>query len=339
MFIQENFSLQAYNTFGIAAQARFFVTVTNDEMLLEALAYAEQHNLPLTVLGGGSNVLFTQNIEGLVIQIAYKGVQVIKEDEDFVWVQAAAGEVWHDFVQFAVKNNWGGVENLSLIYGTVGAAPMQNIGAYGVEIKAVFEYLEAIEIGTKTKRIFDKTACQFGYRRSIFKQSLKNQVVITQVVFKLTKRKHVFNTSYGAIQQVLNEKQLSPSIQAISEAVIQIRQSKLPNPAVLGNAGSFFKNPEIPTEQFQQLQTQYPQIPNYTAEIAGYTKIPAGWLIEQCAWKGKRIGNCGVHKDQALVIVNYGGATGAEIWAVAEAVQGTVLDKFGILLHPEVNCF
>jgi UDP-N-acetylmuramate dehydrogenase len=338
MFIQENFSLQPYNTFGIAAQARFFVTVTNDEMLLEALAYAEQHHLPLTVLGGGSNVLFTQNIEGLVIQIAYKGIQVIKEDEDFVWVQAAAGEVWHDFVQFAVKNNWGGVENLSLIYGTVGAAPMQNIGAYGVEIKSVFEYLEAIEIGTKTKRIFDKTACEFGYRQSIFKQSLKNQVVITQVVFKLTKRKHVFNTSYGAIQQVLNEKQLSPSIQTISEAVIQIRQSKLPNPAVLGNAGSFFKNPEIPTEQFQQLQAQYPQIPHYAAEIAGYTKVPAGWLIEQCGWKGKRIGNCGVHKDQALVIVNYGGATGAEIWAVAEAVQRSVAEQFGILLHPEVNC-
>jgi len=339
MFIQENFSLQAHNTFGIAAQARFFVTVSHDEMLLEALAYAQQHHLPLTLLGGGSNVLFTKNIEGLVVQIANKGMVVEKEDEDFVWVRVAAGEVWHDFVQFAVKNNWGGVENLSLIYGTVGAAPMQNIGAYGVEIKAVFEYLEAIELSTQTKKVFDKTACQFGYRQSIFKQSLKKQVVITQVVFKLTKRNHVFNTSYGAIQQVLNEKNLSPSIQNISEAVIHIRQSKLPNPAVLGNAGSFFKNPEIPTAQFQQLQAQYPQIPNYAAEIAGYTKVPAGWLIEQCGWKGKKVGNCGVHKDQALVIVNYGGATGAEIWAVAEAVQQSVAEKFGVVLHPEVNCF
>ena len=336
MTIQENISLQSYNTFGIDVAARFFCTInTYSELVTLITDILPQYKKHL-IIGGGSNILLCTNYDGLVIKNNIVGFELINEDKTHVWIKAYSGTIWHDLVLHCVSNNWYGIENLSLIPGTVGAAPMQNIGAYGVELKTVFESLEAVHLKTAATRIFTKEECQFGYRESIFKKEEKGNYFIYAVTLKLSKQAAI-NTSYGDIQKILNEKNIEhPTIKAVSDAVIAIRQSKLPNPAVLGNAGSFFKNPEVSLEKALTLKKDYPEMPYYPLpnEMA---KIPAGWLIEQCGWKGKVVGNTGSHAQQALVIVNYGNANGNEIWQHALNVQKSVQEKFDILISPEVN--
>lgn len=335
MNITKQQSLKKYNTFGIEAFATEFCEVNSPEQLAEALQENQQKKL--FILGGGSNMLLTQNIDALVLHINNKGIEVIKEDNDFVWVKGNAGEVWHEFVMHCIQNNYGGIENLSLIPGNVGATPIQNIGAYGVEIKDTFVSCEAMNIQTQEITTFDKSACQFGYRESVFKGELKNQYVILSVVFKLTKNNHKLNTSYGAIDTELEKMGIeNPTIQDVSKAVIAIRESKLPNPKELGNSGSFFKNPIVPVEIYEKAKANYPEMPHYPVSDTS-VKVPAGWLIEQAGFKGKRFGDAGIHTKQALVLVNYGNATGSEIWAVAQNVQNTVKDKFGISIEAEVN--
>jgi UDP-N-acetylmuramate dehydrogenase len=332
MNLESNKSLKKYNTFGIEASASLFFEFKNEADLLEML---KNNSKPLLVLGGGSNILFTQNFDGLVLRNAIKGIELISETEENVFIRTGAGEIWHQFVMHCIDNNWAGVENLSLIPGTVGAAPMQNIGAYGVEIKSVFESLDAIHCKTFQKRTFTNQECKFGYRESVFKHELKGEYIITSVTFKLSKIPQI-NASYGAITDVLKEKNIdNPTIKDISDAVIQIRTSKLPNPEVLGNAGSFFKNPEIAISLYEQLKSDFPTIVGYPTENG--VKLAAGWLIEQCGWKGKIVGNTGSHKDQALVLVNYGNATGNEIYQLALAIKKSVFDKFGVEINPEVN--
>ncbi len=336
MAIQENISLRPYNTFGFNVQARYFIAVTFVSQLQNLLRDPHWKEIPKWVLGGGSNVLFTQDVDALVIQMAIKGIEVVREDAQYTWLQVGAGENWHQFVLYCVENGHAGVENLSLIPGTVGAAPMQNIGAYGVEIKDVFEELEAVEIATGDLRTFDSPACAFGYRESVFKRNLKDLYIITSVTFRLQKVP-TFQVTYGDIQKTLEAMNVeSLSLRAVSDAVIQIRRSKLPDPAQIGNAGSFFKNPEIPRFQFEELKVQYPTLPGYPISDEG-VKVPAGWLIEQAGWKGHREGPVGVHDRQALVLVHYGAGTGQQIKDLAAQVQASVEDKFGIKLSPEVN--
>lgn len=336
MNIQQNISLKPLNTFGIDARAKEFVEIQSKEELQVLCSNFNLIDRKVLVLGGGSNMLLTRDVDGMVIKISIKGIEVVEEDADYVWVKAMAGEVWHDLVMWSIRKGYGGLENLSLIPGCVGASPMQNIGAYGVELKNTFESLEAIEIDGGDLKTFTAAECRFGYRESIFKHEVKGKYIIVSVMFKLSKHP-VLNTSYGAIQQTLEKHGIQqPTVKNISDAVVEIRTSKLPDPKVLGNAGSFFKNPEIPNAQFYDLKNQYPEIPGYPA-AEGHTKVAAGWLIEQCGWKGKRVGNTGSHKDQALVLVNYGGASGAEIWQLAMEIQKSVSDKFGITINPEVN--
>lgn len=335
MNIQENISLKAYNTFGIAKNARFFVLVKSIKELKDALSWAKDQNINSLILGGGSNILLTQNQDALVIKIEIEGIKVIQEDEDSLWVEVGAGVNWHQFVLTSIDNNWAGIENLSLIPGTVGASPMQNIGAYGVEIKDLFFNLKALNRNTLELEEFDAEQCQFGYRESIFKNELKGQYVICSVTFKL-KKVPEFHTEYGAIQETLETSGIKElSLRSISDAVIHIRQSKLPDPKEIGNAGSFFKNPTIPSKQFEILKDMYPTIPGYPNEEG--IKVPAAWLIEQCEWKGKRFGDIGVHSKQPLVLVNYGDGDGNEIKNLALKIQQSVLDKFQIEIHPEVN--
>lgn len=337
MNIKEHVSLKSYNTFGIDAKADFFVDANTTEELQEILKsdfYKSQKNI--LILGGGSNILLTGDFHGLVLKISITGKEIEKEDPEHAWVKAGAGEIWHDLVLFTLSKGLGGIENLSLIPGTVGAAPMQNIGAYGVEIGEVFEQLEAVEIDTGEIRTFDKKTCAFGYRDSIFKKSAKGKYIITHVVLKLMKEKHRLNIEYGAIKQTLNQMNVKePSVKDISDAVIQIRQSKLPDPVKIGNAGSFFKNPIISTEHFKELEQKFPEIPHYPQHDG--IKVPAGWLIEQCGWKGKRRNNIGVHDLQALVLVNLGGGKGEDLKQLAEDIQASVKEKFDIELEPEVN--
>ncbi|WP_259015616.1 UDP-N-acetylmuramate dehydrogenase [Emticicia fluvialis] len=336
MTVQTNVSLKPYNTFGLEATAKYFVEVSGIEQLHAILNDPAFQQTERLILGGGSNLLLTQDFNGIVIKIAIKGIEKIKEDEENIWLKAGAGEVWHDLVMYCVNNEYAGVENLSLIPGTVGAAPMQNIGAYGVEIKEVFESLEAIEIKTGNIKTFTKEECRFGYRESIFKHEAKGRYVIINVTFKLCKAP-VFQVAYGAIQETLAAMNVETlSIKAISEAVISIRQSKLPNPAEIGNAGSFFKNPEIPKAQFDLLKERFPSVPSYPVN-ENTVKVPAGWLIEQAGWKGQRFGQVGVHTKQALVLVNYGGGKGNEIKELSQKIQQSVLEQFGIQLQAEVN--
>jgi UDP-N-acetylmuramate dehydrogenase len=288
------------------------------------------------ILGGGSNVLFSEDYNGLVIKNEIIGIELHKEDEKHVWLEVQSGTNWHDLVLYCVERDWGGIENLSLIPGTVGAAPMQNIGAYGVEFESVFVQLEAIDLRSGNGFIFHKADCRFGYRDSIFKQEAKGKYFICSVMLKLDKEP-VINTSYGDIQKILDAKNINhPYIQDVSDAVIEIRSSKLPDPKVIGNAGSFFKNPEVKTAVLKTIQKEYPDCPHYKLPHEK-VKIPAAWLIEQCGWKGKVVGETGNHAKQALVIVNYGNATGKEIWDHAMHVQKSVHEKFGIKLEPEVN--
>jgi len=337
MKIQENISLKPFNTFQIDKKARFFTEVHSKEDVVESLRVSQQRNIPVFILGGGSNILLTKDVFALVIKIDIKGIEVTKEDNDHVWVRVGAGEIWHDFVLYAIENNWAGIENLSLIPGTVGASPMQNIGAYGVEIKTVFDHLEAINRKTLTSEIFDHEQCDFGYRESIFKNREKDRYVITHVTYKLSK-KPSYNISYGDIKTTLQEMGINEndlSISAVSKAVIAIRESKLPNPVEIGNAGSFFKNPTLSVSQYNLLKENHPEIPGYPQEKG--VKVPAAWLIEKSGWKGKTFGEIGVHKRQPLVLVNYGNGDGEAIKALAEKIQKDVFEKFRVTLSPEVN--
>lgn len=335
MNIQENISLRPYNTFGMDKKARFFVRAQSDNDVIEALRFAQEKGIPLLVLGGGSNILLTKDWEGLVLKMEIKGIQVEDNSGDEVLVKVGAGENWHEFVLFCIEKGYAGVENLSLIPGTVGASPMQNIGAYGVEIKEVFDSLWAIEREELAFRKFSWEECAFGYRESVFKSELKDRYIITEVWFRLSKKPQI-KTSYGAIQDTLRELGIEqPSIRDVSEAVIQIRRSKLPDPVEIGNAGSFFKNPTIPADHFERLKSEYPNIPGYPGEEG--VKVPAAWLIEQAGWKGKRFGNIGVHSKQPLVLVNYGGGEGTDIVQLSRDIQASVKEKFGIALQPEVN--
>lgn len=336
MIVQKDVQLKPFNTFGIEATAKYFIEVSSINQLQEILQSPDFQSTERLILGGGSNMLLTKDFDGLVIKIAIKGFEVVNENEDNIWIKAGAGLVWHDLVMQCVNQNYAGMENLSLIPGTVGAAPMQNIGAYGIEIKEVFEELQALEMATGEIKNFDKAMCNFGYRESIFKHEAKGKYIILNVTFKLNKRP-TFHIEYGAIKDTLAEMNISEmSIKSISDAVIHIRQSKLPNPAEIGNAGSFFKNPEIHNTQFEALKSQFPTIPAYPVSETT-TKVPAGWLIEQAGWKGQRFGNVGVHAKQALVLVNYGGGKGEEIKDLSQKIQASVKEKFGIQLSAEVN--
>lgn len=335
MNVHNNFSLKKYNTFGIEANAKHFIAVHTTEELKTVLQHFK--NEPKFILGGGSNMLLTQDIQALVIHIDIKGKMIQKEDEDFVWVKCMAGENWHEFVLWTIDQDFGGLENMSLIPGNVGTTPVQNIGAYGTEIKDTFISCEAMDIATQEMRIFTKEACRFGYRESIFKHEVKDKYIITSVVFKLTKRNHNINTSYGDIKKELKKQQVvSPTLKDVSNAVIAIRQSKLPDPKELGNSGSFFKNPIIPRTLYEKVKQLYPDMPHYTVSDTE-VKVPAGWLIEKAGFKGKRFGDAGIHKNQALVLVNYGHATGQEILAVSKDIQNTILKEFGIAIEAEVN--
>ena len=336
MLITNDTSLKLYNTFGINASAKYFTSVYSIQNIEELINSNEYKTNERLIIGGGSNLLFTKNINALVIKNDLRGIEVIKETEDFVFVKCAAGEVWHEFVLWCINKNYGGLENLSLIPGCTGASPMQNIGAYGVEIKDTFFELEAIHTETGQLKIFSKSECEFGYRESVFKRQFKNQFIITSVTFQLAK-KPVFHIEYGAIKQELEAMNVSElSVKAISDAVINIRSSKLPNPKEIGNAGSFFKNPEVPADQYQNLKIEFPNLVAYPLENGNY-KLAAGWLIEQSGLKGFRKGDAGIHKLQALVLVNYGMATGNEIYNLSTHVLQEVKAKFGVDLEREVN--
>ncbi|MEZ5015134.1 MAG: UDP-N-acetylmuramate dehydrogenase [Chitinophagales bacterium] len=328
-------SIKALQSFGVEVSALQVFFITEPGFLLTAIKDGNLQE-PYIILGGGTNVLFTSDYIGTIYINSIKGFSFSETDNGDVLVSAMSGERWHDLVMFCVEHNWGGVENLSLIPGTVGAAPIQNIGAYGVELKDVLDHLLAIDLTTGEERIFTNAECQFGYRNSIFKQALKGKYFILSVTLRLNKHPEL-HTTYGAIQQVLTEKGISePTIGDVSDAVIAIRSSKLPDPKVLGNAGSFFKNPEVSKAQFAELKALHSEMPGYPVPH-DQVKIPAGWMIEKCGFKGKRIGNCGAHKDQALVLVNYGGATGEELYNCAMLIRNTVHETFGIWIEPEVN--
>jgi len=335
MDIRKDISLKKYNTFGIDAKAKFFCEINSIADLKKALAL--QGYPTLFVLGGGSNMLITKDLENLVLHINLKGIEVISENKDEAIIKVSAGENWHNMVLWTLDHDYGGLENLSLIPGNTGTAPIQNIGAYGVELKDTFVSCDAMEIATQELKTFTKEECQFGYRDSYFKNEGLGKYIITSVSFKLTKRNHKLNVDYGAIVSELHNSGITnPSIKDVSNAVIAIRKSKLPDPKELGNSGSFFKNPVVDKQQFDNFTKMNPNAPFYKVAENEF-KIPAGWLIEQCGYKGKRFGDAGVHKNQALVLVNYGDASGAEIIDLAENIIDSVSQRFGIVISPEVN--
>jgi len=336
MTVESNVSLKPYNTFGIDVKANFFIEFTSQEELSELLSKREFKNIPMLILGGGSNILFTGDFEGVVLKNNISGIAVVGEDDDSWKVKAGAGTNWHSLVLWCIEKGFAGIENLSLIPGNVGAAPIQNIGAYGVEMKDSFYELEAVKIENGELLKFNNDQCRFGYRDSIFKQEYKGKVVITSVTLSLKKQSD-FHVTYGAIEQELKKMGVADlSIKAISDAVCNIRRSKLPDPMKIGNAGSFFKNPEVTASVYNSLKASHPGVVAYLLPNGNY-KLAAGWLIEQCEWKGKVVGNTGSHKDQALVLVNYGNATGSEIWNLAMAIQESVKSRFGVVIEPEVN--
>ncbi|MEP3208540.1 MAG: UDP-N-acetylmuramate dehydrogenase [Maribacter sp.] len=335
MIIQHNISLKKYNTFGISAKAKFFCEVNSTKDLEEVLQLGEYPEK--FIISGGSNMLITKDIEVLVVHINIKGKEIISETEEQVILKVMAGENWHNLVLWTLENDYGGLENMSLIPGNTGTAPIQNIGAYGVELKDTFVSCEAMEINTGQVRTFTKEDCQFGYRDSYFKNEGKGKYIITSVTFELSKKNHLLNTSYGAISQELEKQAIrNPTIKDVSNAVIAIRQSKLPDPSQLGNSGSFFKNPVVSKSEFDDFTKHHPKAPFYKVSEDTY-KIPAGWLIEQCGFKGKRFGDAGIYKNQALVLVNYNNASGSEILALAHKIMEAVQDKFAIRITPEVN--
>ncbi len=337
MIIQKNISLKSFNTFGIDVCAKHFLSVNNIadlKKVLKSQIYPDKF-----ILGGGSNMLLTKDIEKLVLHINLKGIEVISKTDTSVFVKANAGENWHEFVIWCIEQNFGGIENLSLIPGNVGTAPIQNIGAYGVELKDVFESCEALHIASGEIKTFTKEDCQFDYRNSVFKNELKGQYIILNVAFKLTTQNHTIKTSYGAISNELENQNITkPTIKDVSNAVIAIRSSKLPDPKEIGNSGSFFKNPIISVTQFEKLKHNFPDIPSYTISNE-LVKVPAGWLIEHAGFKGKTFGDYGVHKNQALVLVNYGNANGGDILNLSKLIQLTIKRIFDINLEAEVNIF
>ena len=336
MLIERDISLQQFNTFGVEAKAKWLAAITTEEEL-QVLAESDlfQSGVPL-VLGSGSNILFTQDVGRLVIHTSIKGIRVVETSNDVVRVAFGAGENWHDCVMHCIEHNWGGIENLALIPGTIGAAPVQNIGAYGVELKDVFHSLKAWDRATHAFVTLFSDDCAFGYRSSIFKTTAKDRYIITEVVLNLSASSHALHLDYGAIREVLKKKEIQePTIRDVAQAVMEIRSSKLPDPKVLGNAGSFFKNPTVDQATFERLKSTHPDIPSYPA--AGGVKLAAGWLIEQCGWKGFREGPCGCYEKQALVLVNYGGATGAKLLELAQRIQQSVQHRFGLHLEAEVN--
>ena len=333
MNIQENISLKKYNTFGIAVNATRFISVASVYELQQLLKVEKN----IFLISGGSNMLLTKDIEALVVHLDIKGISIDNEDENAVYLTVNSGENWHKFVLWCISNNYGGLENLSLIPGNVGTCPIQNIGAYGVEVKDTITKVEGLEVETGKLVSFSNEACKFGYRNSIFKNSHKGKIILTSVGFKLTKKNHLLNTSYGAIESELIAKNITkPSLKDISDAVIAVRKSKLPDPKEIGNSGSFFKNPVITKSEFLKLQKEYPKVPSYNVSKTE-VKVPAGWLIEQVGFKGKRFGDYGVYEKQALVLVNYGNASGKEIYELAQKIQETIMQKFGISLEIEVN--
>ncbi len=335
--IEENVNLKPYNTFGIEAQARYFCKISTEEQLEELLSSEVYKNKRHLILGGGSNILFTKDFDGLIIKVDLKGIQQQNETENTIDIHVKSGEVWHNLVLYCVQHNLGGIENLSLIPGTLGAAPIQNIGAYGVEVKEVIKKVDAINLLTGKRKSFTNAECMFGYRESIFKHDLKENYFISSVTLTATTKNHLLNTSYGAIQDTLKAMYVTePTIKTVSDAVIHIRKTKLPDPTIIGNAGSFFKNPTIALSHYEQLKKKYSEIPGYSS-VNQLVKVPAGWLIEQCGWKGKRFENIGVHSQQALVLVNYGNGNGNEIFQLAKNILSSVKEKFDIALTPEVN--
>ena len=335
MEILKNISLLAYNTFRIDVKAKYFVEVNSTDDLRLLISTDEFKSNNRFVLGGGSNLLLTKDFDGIVIRLAIKGIKVCEEEDD-VYVEAGAAEVWNDFVQYNVNKGYAGLENLSLIPGTVGASPIQNIGAYGVEIKDHFFSLEAFDLSSGEIKKFTKEQCEFGYRESVFKNKYKGQYIITSVVFKLSKTPNL-KLHYGAIEEELKKRNiLNPSIKDVAKVVSEIRVSKLPDPSTIGNSGSFFKNPIIDKATFERVLSNFPHVVNYPAG-EGCVKLAAGWLIEQCGWKGKQIGNVGTWKNQALVIVNHGNASGKEIYDFSELIINSVFERFGVSLEREVN--
>jgi len=335
--IQRNISLQPFNTFGIKATAYYLCHITNTTQFVELLSEPIYRNEKRLLLGGGSNILFTKDYNGLVIKVEMKGMTIEAETDELVLLKVSAGEVWHDLVMYCINNGWGGIENLSLIPGTVGAAPIQNIGAYGVEIKEVIVNVEAIDVNSGKIVSFTNEECGFGYRQSIFKEELKEKYFISSITLSLTKKNHRININYGAIQDMLKQQsKFDVNIKSISDAVIAIRKNKLPDPSLIGNAGSFFKNPTISQDVYKVIKNINPTMPYYTTENQN-VKIPAGWLIEQCGWKGKRVKNIGVHQHQALVLVNYGEGNGEDIFQLSKDIASSVKEKFGITLTTEVN--
>lgn len=336
MNIHENYSLRPLNTFHIDVTAKYFAPFSTLDEARELLTSEKLKNERKLILGGGSNILFTEDFNGLVMKNELKGIAQVGEDAEFYYVKAGAGENWHQFVMHCIKNGYAGVENLSLIPGNVGAGPMQNIGAYGVELKDVFHGLEALNIDSLQVEKFSKEQCRFGYRESIFKREARDRYIIASVTFRLRKTP-VFNTSYGAIEKELEAMGVKElSIKAISQAVINIRSSKLPDPAQIGNAGSFFKNPVVSMEKYESLKSEFPDVVAYR-NSPSEMKLAAGWLIEQCGWKGKTFGDAGVHKLQALVLVNYGDAEGEDIYNLSQRIVDSVFEKFGVELEREVN--
>ena len=334
MKILKNHSLKNYNTFGINVNAKLFTKVHSIDDFKKISKTKEFRDNKILLLGSGSNILFIKDFDGLVVKDEIKGIEIVTENKDYIWIKAGGGEDWNDFVNYCVDNNYAGIENLSLIPGTVGAAPIQNIGAYGVELKDIFEQLEAINLKNTSISIFKKKDCKFGYRDSVFKNKLKGKYFISSVTLRLNK-KPVFKTSYGAIEDTLKDLDLKKNIKNISSVVSKIRESKLPYPKEIANAGSFFKNPVVDEKKFNDLMKRYPSIPNF--KTGKSIKVSAAWFIEKCGWKGKRIGNIGVHDKQALVLVNYGNAGGKEIKKLAEDIVESVKSKFGIILNLEVS--
>lgn len=337
MNIHRNVDLKSYNTFGLEVKATELATISSEEELRNMVLSGKLRASHWMILGGGSNLLFTGDFDGLMLSMNIRGRKVVEESADELVLEGGAGENWHELVLHCVEMGWGGIENLSLIPGRLGAAPIQNIGAYGVELKDVFVYLDAMDLETSEVKRFQAEDCQFGYRDSVFKRELKGKIAILRVALRLRKHNHQIQVSYGAITQELAAMHVSsPTIADVSTAVMAIRRSKLPDPAEIGNSGSFFKNPEVPTAFFEELKARFPELPGYVIKEE-ITKIPAAWLIDRAGWKGKRFGNYGVHDKQALVLVNHGGAKGSDIFELSGKIMASVKEIYGVELEREVN--
>ena len=336
MKIVEDHSIKNLNTFAVDVKAKYIAKIFSEEDIFKLLNNDEFKNIRKLVIGSGSNLLFTKDYDGLILKNSIPGIRIVEEDKEFVVIEVGAGVIWDDLVNYCVDKKWGGLENLSLIPGTVGAAPIQNIGAYGQELKNIFHSLEGVYVESGEKKNFNDSECKFGYRNSIFKNELKNKFVITKVNLRLSKKPEI-NLSYPSVREELNfRKIINPKINDIRNVVIDIRNSKLPDPKLIGNAGSYFKNPVLHITKFEMLKAKYPYL-NYYPVDDSHVKLSAAVLIDKCGWKGKQIGNCSCYEKQPLVIVNYGGATAEEILNLANSIRSSVEEKFEVTLEPEVN--